>query len=41
LEFDMLPGDDRALLSLGLALERVCGPVPAPRGVSGLPTQKL
>ncbi len=30
LEFDMLPGDDRKLLALGLSLERVLGPVDPP-----------
>jgi mandelamide amidase len=30
LEFDMLPGDDLNLLSLGLALERVLGPIDPP-----------
>jgi Asp-tRNA(Asn)/Glu-tRNA(Gln) amidotransferase A subunit family amidase len=30
LEFDMLPGDDLKLLSLGLALERTLGPIEAP-----------
>jgi mandelamide amidase len=30
LSFDMLPGQDEALLSLGLALEKVLGPLPAP-----------
>ncbi len=30
LEFDGLPGSDRQLLGLGLALERALGPVPAP-----------
>jgi Asp-tRNA(Asn)/Glu-tRNA(Gln) amidotransferase A subunit family amidase len=30
LEFDMLPGDDLKLLSLGLALERVLGPIDPP-----------
>jgi indoleacetamide hydrolase len=34
MEFDMLPGDDRPLLSLGLSLERVLGPVMSPRGVA-------
>jgi Asp-tRNA(Asn)/Glu-tRNA(Gln) amidotransferase A subunit family amidase len=31
LEFDAPPGSDRRLLALGLSLERVLGPVPAPR----------
>ena len=31
LEFDGLPGTDRQLLALGLALERALGPIPAPR----------
>jgi mandelamide amidase len=30
IEFDSLPGNDRMLLELGLALEKVLGPVPAP-----------
>jgi len=30
LEFDAPPGTDRQLLALGLALERVLGPIPAP-----------
>jgi Asp-tRNA(Asn)/Glu-tRNA(Gln) amidotransferase A subunit family amidase len=30
LEFDMLPGDDLKLLSLGLALEPVLGPIEPP-----------
>jgi mandelamide amidase len=30
LEFDMLPGDDPKLLSLGLSLERVLGPIDPP-----------
>ena len=32
LEFDALMGNDRALLGLGLSLERVLGPIPAPKG---------
>jgi hypothetical protein len=31
LEFDMLPGDDPKLLSLGLTLERVLGPIDPPQ----------
>ena len=31
LEFDALPGSDRRLLALGLALERALGPIPPPR----------
>ena len=31
LEFDALTGSDRALLALGLSLEKVLGPIPAPR----------
>lgn len=31
LEFDALTGDDRPLLALGLSLEKVLGPIPAPR----------
>jgi Asp-tRNA(Asn)/Glu-tRNA(Gln) amidotransferase A subunit family amidase len=31
LEFDALTGNDRALLALGLSLENVLGPIPAPR----------
>ena len=31
LEFDALSGNDRQLLSLGLALEKVLGPMPSPR----------
>ena len=34
LEFDMLPGDDPKLLSLGLSLEGVLGPIDPPLGVS-------
>jgi Asp-tRNA(Asn)/Glu-tRNA(Gln) amidotransferase A subunit family amidase len=30
LEFDMLPGQDRELLSLGLSVEQAFGPVEAP-----------
>lgn len=30
LEFDALPGSDRSLLALGLSLEKVLGPTPAP-----------
>ena len=30
LEFDMLPGDDRKLLALGLSLERALGPIDPP-----------
>jgi mandelamide amidase len=30
IEFDALPGTDRRLLGLGLALERLLGPIPAP-----------
>ena len=30
LEFDALEGNDRALLSLGLSLEKALGPIPAP-----------
>jgi indoleacetamide hydrolase len=41
LEFDMLPGDDRALLSLGLSLERALVSVAAPSGADGRATQKL
>jgi Asp-tRNA(Asn)/Glu-tRNA(Gln) amidotransferase A subunit family amidase len=40
LEFDVLPGDDRSLLPLGLSLERVLGPVAAPSGAHGLATNK-
>jgi len=32
LEFDALPGSDRRLLSIGLALEKVLGPIPSPAG---------
>jgi mandelamide amidase len=32
LEFDALMGNDRTLLSLGLSLEQVLGPIPAPKG---------
>lgn len=35
LEFDMLPGQDRELLSLGLSVEQVLGPIKAP------PTKRL
>jgi len=31
LEFDALTGNDRALLALGLSLEKLLGPIPAPR----------
>jgi Asp-tRNA(Asn)/Glu-tRNA(Gln) amidotransferase A subunit family amidase len=31
LEFDALPGQDRALLALGLSLEQALGPIPAPK----------
>jgi len=31
LEFDALNGNDRALLSLGLSLEKALGPIPAPK----------
>ena len=31
LEFDGLPGTDRRLLALGMALERALGPIPAPK----------
>lgn len=31
LEFDALMGDDRALLALGLSLEQLLGPIPAPK----------
>jgi mandelamide amidase len=31
LEFDALSGNDRQLLSLGLSLEKVLGPMPSPR----------
>ena len=31
IEFDALPGTDRRLLSLGLALERALGPIPGPK----------
>ena len=31
LEFDALSGNDRQLLSLGLSLEKVLGPIPSPR----------
>jgi Asp-tRNA(Asn)/Glu-tRNA(Gln) amidotransferase A subunit family amidase len=31
LEFDALSGNDRQLLSLGLSLEKVLGPIPNPR----------
>lgn len=31
LEFDALPGTDRKLLGIGLSLEKVLGPIPAPR----------
>jgi len=30
LEFDALMGNDRAVLALGLSLEKVLGPIPAP-----------
>jgi mandelamide amidase len=30
LEFDMLPGQDRELLSLGLSVEQALGPIKAP-----------
>jgi mandelamide amidase len=30
-EFDALPGQDRELLTLGLSLEKVLGPIPAPK----------
>jgi mandelamide amidase len=32
LEFDALMGNDRALLALGLSLEKALGPIPAPKG---------
>ena len=35
LEFDALTGSDRTLLSLGLSLEKVLGPIPAPSTGSG------
>ena len=41
LEIDMLPGEDRALLSLGLSLERALGPVVPPHGAGGLATRQL
>jgi Asp-tRNA(Asn)/Glu-tRNA(Gln) amidotransferase A subunit family amidase len=31
LEFDALTGNDRALLAIGLSLEKALGPIPAPR----------
>jgi indoleacetamide hydrolase len=31
IEFDALPGQDRALLALGLSLEKALGPIPAPK----------
>jgi hypothetical protein len=31
MEFDALMGNDRQLLSLGLSLEKVLGPIPDPR----------
>jgi len=31
IEFDALNGNDRALLSLGLSIEKVLGPIPAPK----------
>jgi Asp-tRNA(Asn)/Glu-tRNA(Gln) amidotransferase A subunit family amidase len=31
LEFDALTGTDRELLSLGLSLEKVLGPMPSPK----------
>ena len=37
LEFDGLPGNDSALLALGLAAEAVVGCVPAPRSCTDLP----
>jgi mandelamide amidase len=30
LEFDAMTGSDRSLLALGLSLEKVLGPIPAP-----------